>query len=45
MVLLYPLSTYHRQLSLFFAGSLADVVGRPRAVTVGFCIFGLGAAI
>lgn len=29
----------------FFAGSLADAVGRPRAVTVGSCIFGLGAAI
>ena len=29
----------------FFAGTLADTVGRPRAVTVGSCIFGLGAAI
>ena len=29
----------------FFAGSLADAVGRPRAVTVGLSIFGLGAAI
>ena len=29
----------------FFAGSFADVVGRPRAVIVGFCVFGLGAAI
>lgn len=28
-----------------FAGSFADAVGRPRAVTVGFCVFGLGAAI
>ena len=29
----------------FLAGGLADAVGRPRAVVVGFCIFGLGAAI
>ena len=28
-----------------FAGSLADAVGRPRAVTIGFCVSGLGAAI
>ncbi|KAI4117906.1 MAG: hypothetical protein LQ345_001948 [Seirophora villosa] len=28
-----------------FAGKLADAVGRPRAVTIGFCISGLGAAI
>ena len=29
----------------FFAGNFADAVGRPRAVTMGFCIFALGAAI
>lgn len=29
----------------FFAGGLVDAVGRSRAVTIGFCIFGLGAAI
>ncbi|KAL8949278.1 MAG: hypothetical protein Q9222_004601 [Ikaeria aurantiellina] len=29
----------------FFAGTLADAVGRPRAATIGFCIFGFGAAI
>ena len=29
----------------FFAGSFADAVGRPRAVIIGFCVFGLGAAI
>ncbi|KAL9640008.1 MAG: hypothetical protein Q9204_000879 [Flavoplaca sp. TL-2023a] len=28
-----------------FAGSLADAVGRPRAVTIGFCVSGFGAAI
>ena len=28
-----------------FAGRLADSVGRPRAVTIGFCVSGLGAAI
>ncbi|KAL8990912.1 MAG: hypothetical protein Q9169_008000, partial [Polycauliona sp. 2 TL-2023] len=28
-----------------FAGSLADAVGRPRAVIIGFCVSGLGAAI
>lgn len=28
-----------------FAGSLADAVGRPRAVTIGYCISSLGAAI
>lgn len=29
----------------FFAGGLADALGRPRAVTIAFCIFGLGSAI
>ena len=29
----------------FFAGTFADAVGRPRAVTIGFCVFGIGAAI
>ncbi|KAL8642628.1 MAG: hypothetical protein Q9228_000721, partial [Teloschistes exilis] len=28
-----------------FAGSLVDAVGRPRAITIGFCIFAFGAAI
>ncbi|KAL8851377.1 MAG: hypothetical protein Q9221_003744 [Calogaya cf. arnoldii] len=28
-----------------FAGKFADAVGRPRAVTIGFCVSGLGAAI
>lgn len=28
-----------------FAGSLVDAVGRPRAITFGFCIFAFGAAV
>ena len=29
----------------FFAGVFADIVGRPQAVIIAFCIFGLGSAI
>lgn len=32
-------------ISSVFAGDLADAVGQPRAVTIGFCIFALGAVI
>lgn len=32
-------------LSSFFAGRVADVLGRPRAIAIGALIFGLGAAM
>ncbi|KAJ5577484.1 uncharacterized protein N7459_006448 [Penicillium hispanicum] len=32
-------------LSSFFAGHLADKVGRPMGISIGTCIFGVGAAI
>ena len=32
-------------LSSFFAGRIADVLGRPRAIAIGALIFGLGAAM
>ncbi|KAH6682722.1 putative transporter [Halenospora varia] len=31
--------------SAFFAGRLADILGRPRAIALGAAIFGLGAAL
>lgn len=31
--------------SSFFAGGLADLLGRPKAIAIGAMIFGLGAAL
>lgn len=32
-------------ISSFFAGRLADLLGRPKAIAIGALIFGLGAAL
>ncbi len=32
-------------LSSFFAGRIADILGRPRSIAIGALIFGIGAAL